>query len=690
MRGDTLERGRRRGEAALRRPRRGRRRLRRRRPTTLEREGVAEVHRLVRGAARRASARSAASSCRGVTSHRAAELVERIWARDADRSGPVATRTQLARLAGRAAARCASASAELERVRRVGWPAQFDAVVLLGMGGSTPRARGAPDARSSATVVPRPRHDPSAAIRARWRDARPRAARSSSSSSKSGTTLETRCHLDFFWEQAGGRGESFAAITDPGSELEPVARERGFRASSPASRRSAAATRRSPPSGSSRRRSWASTSSACSDAWRRWSRLAASTTATPGSSSARAARATGWKDGRDKVRSAPTHGRLRPLGRAADRGVDRQAGEAASSRCPWTSRGRPGPAGAGGARHRARTSSGRSSTAGSSPPRSPARSSASTRSTSRTCRRRRTRRTRCSPATSRRSADGGLASRSSSRPPRRGLRLHPGVHRPGARSRSSNRSSTARARDRLRRHARPRPAVPAFDGPAAQGRAADRALFVQVVDDPGDELAIPDRSFGFGQLIRAQADGDFASLQERGTPIVRVRLEDRLHAARDGRSRPHGRQHDEAAARTTATSSRPTRRSVESTATPLEELASQLEPRRARVWTDDPRRRDRPSTAVQELLGLLDEGDVIVDGGNSNFRDSQRRCAAAQREGIGFVDAGVSGGIWGLANGYCLMVGGDDDAVAPSSLRSRRSRPTTATRTSARRARATS
>ena len=50
--------------------------------------------------------------------------------------------------------------------------------------------------------------------------------------------------------------------------------------------------------------------------------------------------------------------------------------------------------------------------------------------------------------------------------------------------------------------------------------------FVQVADDPGDDLAIPDRSFGFGKLIRAQADGDLASLRERGRPIVRVNLEE--------------------------------------------------------------------------------------------------------------------------------------------------------------------
>jgi 6-phosphogluconate dehydrogenase len=73
---------------------------------------------------------------------------------------------------------------------------------------------------------------------------------------------------------------------------------------------------------------------------------------------------------------------------------------------------------------------------------------------------------------------------------------------------------------------------------------------------------------------------------------------------------------------------------------------------------------DPTEGAFQELLGLLDEGDVIVDGGNSNFRDSQRRAAAASEHGIGYVDAGVSGGIWGLEVGYCLMVGGEEEAVA--------------------------
>ena len=66
--------------------------------------------------------------------------------------------------------------------------------------------------------------------------------------------------------------------------------------------------------------------------------------------------------------------------------------------------------------------------------------------------------------------------------------------------------------------------------------------------------------------------------------------------------------------------------------------------------------------AFQTMLGLLEDGDVIVDGGNSNFRDSQRRAAEAAEKRVLFLDAGVSGGIWGLKEGYCVMVGGDEAA----------------------------
>jgi len=65
-----------------------------------------------------------------------------------------------------------------------------------------------------------------------------------------------------------------------------------------------------------------------------------------------------------------------------------------------------------------------------------------------------------------------------------------------------------------------------------------------------------------------------------------------------------------------------------------------------------------------KLKPLLARGDVVVDGGNAWYRDSQRRAADLATSGLGFVDAGVSGGVWGLENGYGLMVGGTLDAVA--------------------------
>jgi 6-phosphogluconate dehydrogenase len=67
---------------------------------------------------------------------------------------------------------------------------------------------------------------------------------------------------------------------------------------------------------------------------------------------------------------------------------------------------------------------------------------------------------------------------------------------------------------------------------------------------------------------------------------------------------------------------------------------------------------------LDALLGLLAPGDVVVEGGNSNFRDSIARGVTFRERGIGYIDAGVSGGVWGLAEGFCLMVGGEDAQVA--------------------------
>ena len=100
---------------------------------------------------------------------------------------------------------------------------------------------------------------------------------------------------------------------------------------------------------------------------------------------------------------------------------------------------------------------------------------------------------------------------------------------------------------------------------------------------------------------------------------------------------------------------------VDSTATSLAELAQQLDPPR-HVWLMIPAG-EVTENAFRELLGILESGDAIVDGGNSNFRDSQRRAREAVEHGIHFLDAGVSGGIWGLREGFALMVGGDSEPV---------------------------
>jgi 6-phosphogluconate dehydrogenase len=100
---------------------------------------------------------------------------------------------------------------------------------------------------------------------------------------------------------------------------------------------------------------------------------------------------------------------------------------------------------------------------------------------------------------------------------------------------------------------------------------------------------------------------------------------------------------------------------VESTAGSLEELAGQLDAPR-HVWLMIPAG-EITENAFRELLGILEQGDAIVDGGNSNFRDSQRRAAEAAERGLYFVDCGVSGGIWGLREGFALMAGGDAEPI---------------------------
>ena len=99
---------------------------------------------------------------------------------------------------------------------------------------------------------------------------------------------------------------------------------------------------------------------------------------------------------------------------------------------------------------------------------------------------------------------------------------------------------------------------------------------------------------------------------------------------------------------------------VDSTSSSLEELAGQLEAPRS-VWLMVPA--GIVDSVVGELAPHLAEGDTIVDGGNSYYVDDLRRSRELGERGIHYVDVGVSGGVWGLRRGYCLMVGGDDEAV---------------------------
>jgi 6-phosphogluconate dehydrogenase len=95
----------------------------------------------------------------------------------------------------------------------------------------------------------------------------------------------------------------------------------------------------------------------------------------------------------------------------------------------------------------------------------------------------------------------------------------------------------------------------------------------------------------------------------------------------------------------------------------IADLVAGLEPPRA-VWVMVPAG-DATEAQIAELLEHLEPGDTIIDGGNTNFHDDVRRHAELKAKGIGYVDAGTSGGIWGLQVGYCLMVGGEPDVVTP-------------------------
>ena len=92
----------------------------------------------------------------------------------------------------------------------------------------------------------------------------------------------------------------------------------------------------------------------------------------------------------------------------------------------------------------------------------------------------------------------------------------------------------------------------------------------------------------------------------------------------------------------------------------LQEVTSKLKSPRI-IWIMVPAGKPVDET-IAALLPGMSKGDVIIDGGNSNFHDSKRRAAELLTKGINFIDSGTSGGIWGLANGYCLMIGAAPEA----------------------------
>jgi hypothetical protein len=448
----------------------------------------------------------------------AAELVERIWARDAtlwtgsDEADWLGWLDEPARIQERLPEVLSFADAAR---------ASFDSAVLLGMGGSSlapevlRRWSGAGSFHVLDTTHP-------AAVR-RLAESLDLGRTLFVVSSKSGTTLETRCHLDFFWELTGGRAEAFAAVTDPGSELEELARERGFRGvfhgePSIGGRYSALSAFGIVP---------AALMGADAEGILAAAAAMAERCRQPDSPGVELGLGLGtaWQEGRDKVVFDNPHG----FGLWLEQLLAESTGKQGKGLVPAPENDPEGgdrqprelelDAGLGAEFYRWEVAvAAAGAILGINPFDQPNVQEAKDRT---------------------------LEVLSG---PDRDQTPDPAVE-------------GTDALERLFADATPPDyiAVQAFVDPAREAELAplvERARatgcvatfgvgprylhstgqlhkggpptgrFVQVVDDPGAELEIPGREFGFRRLIQAQAEGDYAALQERGRPIVRIRLED--------------------------------------------------------------------------------------------------------------------------------------------------------------------
>jgi len=455
-----------------------------------------------------------------VTTVAPAELVERIWARDATLwtggdeakwlgwlDEPMRMRSRIEDL--------------LRFVEDVTAPGVIDTFVLLGMGGSSlaPHVLAKTFDAGSFHVLDTTHP---AAIRAAT-ESLDLESTLFIAASKSGTTLETRCHLDYFWGRAGKRGERFVAITDPGSELESHARERGF-----------AAVFEGEPTIGGRYSALSAfgivpASLMSIDLERLLERVDEIVEACHGEEGNPGLElglelGRGWQDGRDKITINPNPG---DFGLWAEQLLAESTGKEGKGLIPA-----PGES-----------------------PDGPDRQAPDVRLTAPYELGQEFFRWEFATAVA-----GSI------------LEINP-FDQPNVQAAKDRTNEVLAAGDEpdveprgsldeLLGQAQPGDyvAVQAFIDPAREGELEpllERArretgcvvthglgprylhstgqlhkggpptgLFVQVVDDPGDEVSIPGRKFGFRRLIRAQAAGDFASLQERGRKIVRVRLED--------------------------------------------------------------------------------------------------------------------------------------------------------------------